>query len=139
MKNIPIPGKWEYKKKLVSATEKFARNISWRAHHYIKRHPDKFGIRKDLHQDDQEERKTYGFKSEAKPPKVEQIQPFLEDVYALVKNVEFGFINDKFMEELKEDNESYKATDKVIMFADKSRNLYSIPRDRYEKTFLSSF
>ena len=126
MKNIPIPGKWEYKKKLVSATETFARNISWRAHHYIRRHPDKFGTQKDFLQDDQERRQTFGFKSEAKPPKVDQIQPFLEDIYNLVKHVEFGYVIDEFMEQLKEDNEAYKKTDKVIMFADKSRNLYSI-------------
>ena len=51
--------------------------------------------------DDVDKSNKYGFKSDAKPPIIKEIVPFLDAFFALAKTIEFRKCNDPFLNELK--------------------------------------
>ena len=87
MKNIPIPKKSEYMKKLIAQTEKIVRRMRWRALFFL-REEDKYKpMADDIEFHEKEE--TYGFASVQKPPPIKEIEPFEKDLYDVVKNIVF--------------------------------------------------
>ena len=51
----------------------------------------------------------------------------------LVSNIEFRNINNDFQKKLKSDINEIKTCNKILVFADKSRNLYKLEKDQYQK------
>ena len=65
-KNIPIPSKQTYKIHLISKTEKFIKNIRWKALQFLGKLESSDKI-------------TYGFKTRNCPPVVEELTNFEND------------------------------------------------------------
>ena len=54
-------------------------------------------------------------------------------MYDMIKNVEFTNIRNQFLDHLNRDIESIQSSKNVSVFADKSRNLYELSCENYQK------
>ena len=133
MKNIPIPKKEEFKLKLIGQAEKFARNLRWRAIHFLEKLENLANDNNNQVNNQENEFKTYGFKTGNKPPKVKELENFEKEFFEMIKNAEFRNVNSEFMDKLKDDLENHKESGKIAIQADKSRNYYSINKDNYDQ------
>ena len=122
LKNIPIPSQEIYLKSLIEKVTSVIQRMRWRAFHFLK------GA-------DGSESATnyYGLKSRKCPPHVEELKAFEDDLQKLVESVSFRKTHDKFQETLKKDVARIKSSNSVFVPADKTRNLYEMDRERYEK------
>ena len=55
------------------------------------------------------------------------------DIYDLIRNVEFTNIKNEFLDHLNRDIESIRSSKNVLVFADKNTNLYESSREYYQK------
>ena len=119
-KNIPIPSQQDYKIHLISKTEKFIKRIRWKALEFLGK----------LEPTDKE---TYGFKSRNCPPNVEEVANFEHDLMMMIKNIQFKNIKNDFQKQLKKDISDIQKCEKVLIPADKSRNIYKMETADYDK------
>ena len=124
-KNIPIPSKHEYKVQLIAKTENLVKRMRWKAIHF-------------LNKLDQSDNETYGFKTRKCPKPVAEMAPFENELMDMIKNLEFRNVNSNFQRQLYNDLKTVKSCPKVIMSADKSRNMYKIEPVDYEKHLLDN-
>ncbi len=98
MKNIPIPSTKEYLKCMVEKIENFIRRIRWKAYFF------------DKEQSDNEDTGTnYGFKSTKVPPQNQSLNAFENDLYAMVRSIEFkSSVDNAFQSQLKKRCERHK-------------------------------
>ena len=75
----------------------------------------------------------FGFKSRKCPPQIDEMKPFEDDLLAMIENVQFKEVTGSFQKTLKEDIKKIKDSKKMIIAADKTRNLYEMEKDQYEK------
>ena len=91
MKNIPIPSEKDYLKCLVEKIENFIRRIRWKAYFFEK-----------AHSDNEDTGANYGFKSTKVPPQNQSLNAFENDLYAMVRSIEFkSSVNNAFQSQLK--------------------------------------
>ena len=74
-------------------------------------------------------KETFGFKSIKYSPSVPELSDFESELTLMVNNIEFRNINNDFQKKLNE----IKTCKKIIVSADKSRNLYKLEKDQYQK------
>ena len=84
-----------------------------------------------LGKSDSTRKETYGFNSCKCPRIVDELSDFENELIFLVKNIEFRNINNSFQKNL---NDDIKRINKVLVKADKSRNIYQL--DKYNKNIL---
>ena len=96
--------------------------MRWKAHYFEQ---DK--------EDEVIKRENFGLKSEYSPPKIEGLRKFEEDLFAIVKSIEFKKVKNDFMSELESDLKSVQRSKELFVFADKSNNLYKMPKTKYDK------
>ena len=72
---------------------------------------------------DSTEKETYGFRSRNCPPIVEEVANFENDLM-MIKNIQFNYIKNDLQTKLKEDISNIQKCEKVLIPADKSRNIY---------------
>ena len=121
MKNIPIPSKASYMKRMMEQVEKFVRRIRWKALFFEK--PELMGKRKN----------TYGFKTNLAPPRMEHLEDFETDLYNLVSNVQYSSHRNEFQRKLAQDVKEINSSSNLLVPADKTTNLYSMSREAYQK------
>ena len=66
-------------------------------------------------------------------PQNDHLNTFENDLYDLIQKVEFTHVQNTFQENLKKDIQNIKSLTKMLVFADKSTNLYDLSRDHYDK------
>ena len=76
----------------------------------------------------------FGFKSIKNPPSVPELSDF-ESELTLMVNIKFRNVNNDFHKKLKNDINEIKTCNKILVSADKSRNLYKVEKDQYQKLF----
>ena len=123
MKNIPIPSKNAYVKKLIFKLESFIKGIWWKAYFLDK--PNKI--------DDAATVNNFAFKSVLTPPKKEHLKTFEEDLYDLVRNIEFNRANTVFQNQLNKHINMINKNPLLFIPANKSNNLYKVNKDTYSK------
>ena len=127
MKNIPIPTRFEYQKMMALKVESFIRRLRWKMI-FIK--PSK----EDLNTTFVGPETTYGFRSEAKPRFVPELADFEEDLYDLLRKIEYTSApSSQMQKDLRKTISDLKGMDSVIVSADKSRNLYVMEPSEYRK------
>ena len=119
-KNIPIPGKLQYMKKLVQQGEHFISRLRWKTL-FIQNPTSK------------QQKETYGFKTTNSPPQIKELKNFEEDFFSLLKNVQFRPVNNTLQSEMKKDIAKIQESEDIIVSADKSRQKYRIPPQEYNK------
>ena len=76
---------------------------------------------------------TYGFKTRYFPPVVDELTSFENDLMIMIKNIQFKSIKNDFQNKLKEDINEIKNSNKIFVPADKSRNIYKMEKEQYNK------
>ena len=107
MKNIPHAGETEYLKQLVDKISKFQHNLGWRAYHF-------------LNKTKKSSLKNFGFKSDNAPPFVEELKPFFDDIYDMVREIKFTNETNTLQKQLKADCKKIKDMKEVIVESDKT-------------------
>ena len=120
LKNVPLPSKNTYLKTMISKLESFIKCIWWKALFFEKpsvkqSHPN------------------FGFKSSKTPPQSQHLNAFENDLYDMIKNIEFKNVPNQFQQQLRTDSKMILKSDKVIVAADKTNNLYKLPVKEYNK------
>ena len=116
----------EYSKLIISKTEKFERNLTWRMIFTP-------GAVQNPFKNDEEleiftvEFRTFGFKSTKKPPPVPELSDFFVDLWKMVRSVKQRPVKNEFLNDLVKEINNMKKSKKVVVSADKSRNLYTKP------------
>ena len=118
-KNIPIHSRNRYMKILVSKTEDFLKRLRWKAFFFENIDPEK--------------KECFGFKTPHTPPQDDDLIEFENDMYEMMKSVEFKNTKNKFQYKLENDLEKIRKSGKVAVPADKTTNLYLLNRAQYEK------
>ena len=124
MKNIPIPSKNDYLKRMIEQLEKFIRRCRWKAYFFEK------NMEKDV---DEGKSKNFGFKSNKAPPQNADLHAFEDDLYAMVRNIDFRRPPNEFQSKLDDDVKQINSSSNVLVFADKTTNLYSVSKETYQK------
>ncbi len=135
LKNIPIPDNTSYKLLLIEKIESFIKRIRWKAHFFLNSEDSKKDSNKD------EERFTennFGFKTKNTPPQCIELEKFEEDLLNLVKTIKFKKINDEFQTKLKTDISQIKSNPNILVFADKTSNIYELTPSQHEKLLIEN-
>ena len=121
-KDIPIPGNFEYQKKLTHSVERILKKLGW-AIHFI------------LNPDDTPKKNTYGFKSHATPPAeaIKVLEPLSKDLTHLVRTLEYrNHKNNDHQSKLRRFLQSMKESNKIMVPADKNKGYFQISTDDYQ-------
>lgn len=134
-KNIPVPGKSNYLLQLVEKIELVVKRMRWKAHFYLDslEKGEASQIEKD---NDQEE--YYGFKSRRYPKQIKELVEFEKDLFGLVNKIQFRTVRDTFQNKLKSDIDKINRSQNIFAFADKTCNIYEMPKEQYEKLLMSN-
>ena len=128
LKNIPVGEQQMYLTKLMDMTSKFVERIKWRAFWY------------ELHKNTEEIEDTTSmnnftrvFPTKRSAPNSIHLQPFINDLFSIVKSVKFRDVHDNFQQQLKNDIKMINNCKDVLVFADKTTNVYKVKPDEYKK------
>ena len=91
-----------------------------------------------LSRDTEDERDSnddhYGFNSQKHPSQVKELIGFKADLLKVIENVEFKCRDlNSFQKTLRSDMQRIKKSNAVFVPSDKTRNLYAMEKDHYEK------
>ena len=75
----------------------------------------------------------FGFTTSATPPQNKYLNAFENDMYKMIRKIEFIKVRNDFREKLKQDLEIIRPPKNVLAFADKRTNLYELSKESYEK------
>ena len=76
---------------------------------------------------------NYGFKSDRTPPQNTHLNEFENAMYDMVKNMEFQGNRNNFQSKLKDDLKKVKTSGKIMVFGDKTTNMYEMSKEDYVK------
>ena len=127
MKDIPISNKKEYLIKLYDSTSKFINRLRW-----------KFFF---CNRDDTEDYHTNNdniFKSSKAAPACEELRPFEKDLLEMINSIKFDNYISNFHKKMKNDIRKLLEPNKIIIFADKTRNLYKATPKFYKQLITNS-
>ena len=131
LKNIPIPSKKQYLACLIEKVESFIRRLRWKAFFFEKENTAEDNTGTGTTGTNNE---TFGFKSSHSPPQNEALNSFEDDLYNLVRSIEFVPVQNAFLNSLNKDVREINNSEKVWVFADKTTNIYCVDKDMYTQT-----
>ena len=121
LKCIPVANKDEYRQILLVRVEQFLRQLRWKAWHF-----------KNPKKGDVEKKETYGFKTSNTPPQDKDLEVFEEELWDLVRNVEFREHTSKFQNHLRTELGKVKSEDSLLIGSDKTPRFYPIDEKKNE-------
>ena len=111
-----MPSKSKYLKYIVERVESFVRRLRWKAYHFCK----------EYRENGSGHCKNVGFQTVATPPQNEDVNVFENDMYDMIRNIEFTNIRNEFLDHLNKDIESIRSSKNMLVFAGKSTKLILI-------------
>ena len=120
-KNIPLPSREEYEFQFIEKSESLFTRMKWFAWHAL--NP---GRESDIN--------SYGFNTTKAAPSIPELKEFELDVLGILKRIKFRGGGSRFQEKLKRDIKGLTSSNKVIVSADKTSNLYRVGTDEYRKS-----
>ena len=81
LKNIGLPSKDAYRKRLIEKVEHVVSRMRWKAHFF-------------LNGPNITDKHAYGLKSKKSPPPITQMKRFEQDLARMIENIEFRKVND---------------------------------------------
>ena len=121
-KNIPLPRREDYMKRMIEKTEKIMHALDWRVYCYL--NP------KDGHNS----KETYGFRTTETPPFVQETKELKNEWIKILQNIEFTDTPTReFQRILAQDARKIRKDNKMFIPADKSTNFYKLEPKTYEK------
>ena len=73
---------------------------------------------------DKDDYANFGLRSNISPTQNPALTSFENDIYDMVRNIEFIKVHNDFQDKLKEDINGIRSSKNLFVFADKSTNLY---------------
>ena len=131
LKDIPIPSKDSYQKTLIQKTEEFIGRLRWAAYHFLNPN-DKTKTKPAID--------TYGFRTSATPPQIKELTSFENELYEMISKIEFrdrkyfSQHQNKLLKCVKDIQDS----DKIFLLADKTRNIYKVSPELYNKLLINN-
>ena len=113
-----MPSKKLYLKILIDKVELLIKRMRWKAAFF---------------QNESESIFNYGFKTRKCPPQYNDLMDFEDDLHKMISNVQFRIVNNDFQTRLKNDIRSIHSSEKVFVFANKTKNIYEMEKSHYEK------
>ena len=135
MKNIPIPSKNAYLKRLIEKVENVIKRMRWKAF-FFERNEDE--DQDELNDEQNNQDHKYGFRSRKCPPQIEVMEKFEDDLLEMVKNIKFRKVHDEFQDSLREDIKRINNSTKALIFADKTTNLYELEKTQCDNLLHNS-
>ena len=80
---------------------------------------------------------NFGFKLNFTPPQHELLSPFESDLYDMIRSINFKPVRSDFQKKLANNINNIKLSENLLIFADKTTNLYEITPEQY-KTVLTN-
>ena len=120
LKNIPVPSNEYYMQRMMAKTEEFVQRLRWKAFHY-------------LNPSDTPTKRTFGFKTTRTAPQVKELQRFENDLYGVISDLEFTNFRSPFCRQLSKDVKKINNSSNIFLIADKTRNIYEVSVDTYNK------
>ena len=129
LKNIPIPSDQSYLKNMIKKLESFINRLRWKAF---------FFMNKNQEEESENNFSNYGFKSENSAPACEDLKPFANDLYEMIRNIEFKSRSEvlkrnKFQQVINRDIKAINASNQLLVPADNTTNLYKVEKEDYER------
>ena len=81
------------------------------------------------------ETKSFGFRTLNIPPRKQILHNFKNDLYEIIRNIEFEPVRTEFQRKLSQDLRSIKRPNKTFLSAGKNRNMYGLGPKEYDKLF----
>ena len=75
---------------------------------------------------------NFGFKSNFTSPQHGLLSPFEKDVYDIVRLINFKQVRNDFQKKLTEDINNIRSSENLLIFADKTTNLYEMTLEQYQ-------
>ena len=122
VKNIPLSNKDVYQKTLIGKTEDFIRRLRWKVFHFLNKSDNS-----------NDQKSNFGFRTPYSPQKNAVLENFENDLYDLIKNIEFKTVRNNFQHQVSRDLRSINNSKKIFVPADKTRNMYGLEPKTYEK------
>ena len=123
LKNIGIPSKDQYRRRLIEKVESVTQRMRWKAYFFLNKKT------KATSND------NFGLPSKAFAPPVPQMKAFEDDLLKLTSNITFRKVDDPFLNQIKDDMKNIRTSNNVHVFADKSTNVYTTSVDNYNNYF----
>ena len=150
LKNIPIPTKTTYKKSLIDKIESFIKRLRWKAHFFLQNSEGAENSTENQGQstknstENQEtsaqnkDKNKFGFKTKNTPPQIAEMAQFEDDLFAIVNDLKFKKQNSEFQNKLNSDLSDIKNNQNLLIFADKTNNVYELNKEEHEKLLLEN-
>ena len=120
-KDIPIPTRSNYMKKMLEKTESFVQRMRWKAFFFL--NPDCKPAKKE----------TYGFKTSKPTPFISEMKSFEDGLYDMISKIKTKPTESEFQTKLRKDITQIKQSKDIFVPADKTRNFYKVSSDQYSK------
>ena len=133
LKNIPIPDNTSYKLLLVEKIESFIKRVRWKAYFFLNDTKNESNESNNISGTQNNHDSNFGFKTKNTPPQCAELQKFEEDLFNLARNLQFKKTNSQFQNELKSDVSRIKSDPNVLVFADKTSNIYQFSKSDHNK------
>ena len=108
--------------KMIEKIESFIKRIRWKAHFFLNK--------KDQHMDKKE---TFGFKTSYYPLQIPELELLEKDLCKLVNLIKFRTNTSNFQKQLNKDIRKIRESTSLLVFADKTSNIYEMPLEEYNK------
>ena len=126
LKNIPIPSKASYLKSMIDKVENFIKRIRWKAHFF----DNPMMRNNDSHT-------NYCLRSNILPSQNPALTSFENDIYDILRSIEFRKVCNDFQDKLKEDINEICSSKNLFVFAAKS-NQYKMSDTDYNRRLSDS-
>ena len=120
LKNIGLPSYHQYERQLINKAESLVQRMRWKAHFF-------------LYGDNKENSFKYGLPTKKSAPNIPEMKAFEDDFIDLISNIRFRNINDEFLNNIGKDIRTVASSNDVLIFADKTRNIYKSSPENYHK------
>ena len=125
LKNIPTPSRDTYTLQLIDKVEAVIKRMRWKLYWYYESDNN--------YKDEQNKKETYGFRSKNTPPPQLELESFENDLFNMIASIKFRNSTDDFQKKIQEDIRQINNSDKVLVFADKTTNIYKLSIDEHSK------
>ena len=106
---------------MIHKVKSFITKLGWKA--YFFGNPDQHNSNNST---------NFGFKSNITPPHNKKLNPFENGLYDMVRSIEFKSVRNNFQSTLSEELNKIKSSRNLLVFAEKTTNLYEMPPDQYK-------
>ena len=115
---------------MIEKIESVIKRMRWKAHFYLNKDKSEKASEKEP---EEKQKNNYGFKSRHYPSQCAELKKFEEEVISIIHKIEFRTQKNDFQTKLREDIKNIKSSTDLLIFADKTNNIYKMDTEHYEK------